>query len=450
MKIERIHLRNVLGVEEMEFVAGTLTVVTGTNGTGKSSILEAIKSGLSGGCHDATLLRAGSEKGEIVLEFDDGKTLTKKISQDESSITMRDQDGNLLKRPASILQEIVDEFSANPVEFLTAKPKDRARVLLESMPIASSPDELRNICDGLQVVSNSLTGLDLIDNAYRSVYDQRTTVNVLARDKEGAAKQIQSAIGNEDPDQVQALLNGAIAREQKIGADKAAEHSSVAETARADHADSERRIAEIKQDYHQRIQELMNEMSALVAKETAVRSEMIGASVKAKELIDAKYEKDLTDVAQERSALQERLKASIKSQEGREAARKAEAEAGGLKLESKRLTGILERITEYRNSLIANLPIQGLEVRDGDVFRDGVQFDRLNTAQRVGIAVQVAALRAKGLGVVCMDGLECLDKETWDAFVGAALDSRLQMFVTRVSDEPLSVEAINQNQGDQS
>ena len=84
----------------------------------------------------------------------------------------------------------------------------------------------------------------------------------------------------------------------------------------------------------------------------------------------------------------------------------------------------------------------GLEVKGGDIFRDGVQFDRLNTAQKVDIAIQVAALRAKGLGVVCVDGLECLDPETWEAFKVAAVESGLQLFVTRVTDGPLTVETV--------
>ena len=71
MRITRISIRNFMAFEEMEFNAGALTVAVGVNGSGKTSILEAIKSGLNGGAHDASLLRNGADKAEIVLEFYD-------------------------------------------------------------------------------------------------------------------------------------------------------------------------------------------------------------------------------------------------------------------------------------------------------------------------------------------------------------------------------------------
>mgnify|MGYP001493802624 CR=1 FL=1 len=75
-----------------------------------------------------------------------------------------------------------------------------------------------------------------------------------------------------------------------------------------------------------------------------------------------------------------------------------------------------------------------LEVRDGEIFRNDVPFDRLNTAQQVEVAVEVAKLRAADLGVICVDRIECLDSASLEAFRKSALESGLQLFVTRVAD----------------
>ena len=71
MHIQHIKISNILGIRELEFKAGQFVEVTGRNGQGKTSLLEAIKAATQGG-HDATLLRKGAEKGEVVLVLDSG------------------------------------------------------------------------------------------------------------------------------------------------------------------------------------------------------------------------------------------------------------------------------------------------------------------------------------------------------------------------------------------
>ncbi|MNE63998.1 hypothetical protein D3C80_1593820 [compost metagenome] len=90
------------------------------------------------------------------------------------------------------------------------------------------------------------------------------------------------------------------------------------------------------------------------------------------------------------------------------------------------------------------MPIPGLEVRDGEVFRNGITFDRLNTAQQVDIAVEIAKLRAGELGVICVDGIEALNSQAFDEFRERALQSGLQLFVSRVSDEEFTVKTSTQ------
>jgi DNA repair exonuclease SbcCD ATPase subunit len=71
MHISKVKITNILGIDELEFQPGQFNAFTGGNGSGKTSALEAIKAALKGG-HDATLLRNGADKGEVVLVLDDG------------------------------------------------------------------------------------------------------------------------------------------------------------------------------------------------------------------------------------------------------------------------------------------------------------------------------------------------------------------------------------------
>lgn len=432
MKISRISIRNFMGLEDMEFAAGKLTVADGQNGTGKTSILEAIKTALNGGAHDATMLRRGAESGEIVLIFDDESKLTKTITPTKSDIEMRGPTGAKLSAPAGRIKELVDQLSANPVEFLTARPKDRSAVLLEAMPINVSPARLKEIVQGMPIVSTQLSGLDLIDSTAKAVYDERTAVNRSARDKEGAARQILSAIGDEDQDRLQSAVDDAIEDEKKLQESLDSEIAGVNKSEARDISDCELAISEIRRAAELKISDVQKELSVKRA-----------GSGRARELIQAQYSETLSAASGKRNGLQERFKQAVRAKKARDDARAAEVDATELKAKGEGLTRMLESIQAYREELLSNLPISGLEVKNGDIYRDGVQFDRLNTAQKVDIAIQVASLRAKGLGVVCVDGLECLDPDTWEAFKSAAVSSGLQLFVTRVSENPLTVEAVN-------
>ena len=47
MKVAKINIKSILGIDEMEIKPGKITLVEGRNGAGKTSILEAIKAALN-------------------------------------------------------------------------------------------------------------------------------------------------------------------------------------------------------------------------------------------------------------------------------------------------------------------------------------------------------------------------------------------------------------------
>ena len=433
VKIARVKIRHLMGIDELEFLAGKLTVIEGGNGTGKTSILEIIGSALEGGSHDAKMLRLGSEKGDVCIELTNGMKIIKTITEKGASFSMKDEEGNEVKKPATFLASILDEISANPVEFLTAKPKDRARVLLEAMPIEADRNALLEITAGIDsVVPNSLEGLDLIDSVHQAVYDKRTTINVLARDKEGAAKQLRSAIGDEDPEQIQALINEANESASLANASLRGIQTELGAKEEAEIKSIENAIEEIQRKAQAEVEKLQASINTVQEKYNAIHAERT-----------SELKQKISEAKATAEQLQHRKTLAVKAQKAREDAINAEEDSKALDQQSEAMTEVLKKIKEYRNSLISNLPIQGLEVVNGDVFRDGVQFDKLNTAQKVDIAIQIASLRAKGLPIACMDGFECLDPETWEAFEQAAVASNLQLFVTRVTKGELKTTAIN-------
>lgn len=76
---------------------------------------------------------------------------------------------------------------------------------------------------------------------------------------------------------------------------------------------------------------------------------------------------------------------------------------------------------------------------DGQILVNKIPFDRLNTAQQIQIAIEVAKLRAGELNIVCLDGLERFDSDTYNEFKEQIIKSGLQAIITKVSDEELKV-----------
>jgi hypothetical protein len=110
--------------------------------------------------------------------------------------------------------------------------------------------------------------------------------------------------------------------------------------------------------------------------------------------------------------------------------------AVGLKLESDKLTQALEGLEHLKEELTATLPIRGLEIRDGELYLDGIKFSRWNEARRVVTAIELAKLSSGNYGLVVMDGLERLNGETFEAFANHLMtDDTCQYAVTRISDD---------------
>jgi len=116
-------------------------------------------------------------------------------------------------------------------------------------------------------------------------------------------------------------------------------------------------------------------------------------------------------------------------------------EAEKLKETSDGRTTVIEKIDAYKVELLKEIPIEGLEISDGDILVNGVKFDQLNTAQRLRIAVAVAVMRESRnkLPLIWVDGAEALDSQNYADMIAMIEKSGIQAVVARVTDGELKV-----------
>jgi len=438
MRVQQIRIRNILGIDELDITPGAVTKISGKNGTGKTSILEALKSMVDGG-HDASLIRKGAESGEVVIVLDDGSEFRRSVTEKGAYLTGRDADGKPIKKARAVIEQMLDALSANPVAFLSAPPAKRAAWLLEVMPIQVSDEDL-TAAAGRRVAGDGLNGLEAIERTRKMLYEERTAVNRAEKEKRATAEQLQRSLPAETPADLAGSSVDAHDRLRAIDAEIATAKHEAREAAEEE-IGAENGRAAVAVDA---LREQIRTLQAQIADRERARDAQIQ---KIKDLARNILEQTLAEKTAERSAvaaevarLDQLAEEHARAENTRAIIDQMTAEADQRKREAEELSAGLERIQALRNRLLEHLPIKGLEVRDGEIFMDGIQFDRLNTAKKVQIALKVAKLRAGECPLVLVDNLECLDSQTFAAFEAAAKKLDMQFVITRVSDDVLTVQ----------
>lgn len=420
MFINRIEIRDLYGTREAAFEPGSMTVLTGANGSGKSSVLKAILSVFNGGS-DPAAVRNGAKKGTITIELADRKnhviaTIKKTQTEKGSSLEIKDQDGQPIAAAQTWVNNLAESLAVDPARLLSSKPKEIVPILMELVNLSFTKQEISTVIAKNAEYSGADLDLDGLEAFRKSLYEERTRANTLAKDADGTVKNLQRALPEGDEK------------------DWKTENFRLSQEWGALHADLDNALKAVDA-------ELQNDLDSITAKAEELKEEA-RQSAAAKRLALRNEQEPLVEakgqeakVAAERAEGQNRtviLKQQI--EDGRQKYSKESNRAS-------RLTFAMEAIDELKKRKLAELPIPGVEVRDGQFLVDGVPFEHVNTARRVEVAFQICALRAGDLPFLVIDNSECLDTETWIALQDAARGSGFQVVAARVTDGPLSIEA---------
>mgnify|MGYP001003533887 CR=1 FL=1 len=415
MKVQKIRISNILGLETLEFAPGRVTVISGRNGAGKSSVLEALKYALTGGT-DATIKRKGAEKGEVVIELDEA-TVTRPTDK-AAEVTVAGV--GPIRRVAEFLRSRIDSLSFNPVQFLLAPKDKRTEWFLEMVPVEVGDDELR--AAGVETLPPpARNGLDRIAAATKLVYDARTGVNRALKEKRAAVAQLAEGVV-EVPEIDLATMQ---AEKDRLTAALSEDVDAVKDRAAG-------LLKKIREDAQARIDAIK---ATLADEERIIQEEMILETERLRGIAQPAIEAAAGQLA----AGQEKAKLAAQTAKTRELIARMTTEAAALEVETGRYTATLDNLDALKVRALDRLPIKDVEIRDGEILVGGIPFDRVNTAARVQFVLNVAMLRKGSLPLVLIDGLECLDPETFEAFVKAAASCDAQFICTRVTEGPLEV-----------
>lgn len=421
MNVNRINISNILNVEELEIRPGKVTQITGKNGSGKTSTLEAIKAALKGG-HDATLLRDGSTQGEVCIHFDNGDELRKVVTSDKSELKVR-QDGKLVRNGATILDELRDIVSVNPVEFLNADSKRRLEIILESLNLTLEDEELTKAAGyECRVLNGDVLGS--IGAVRKAIYDSRTGLKRAEKEKRNTVNQLS----------------------ETIPADVQTGESTTALMALQGEMDGinaglQQRLDALEIHRQEQVNSIDQQIRALEAQKAEFNEQC-----SSQRLSEIQAANDLLAPLKQRMAVvaeQEQQRGRYEQQ--KQVIAQMDAECTKLLEEILQADEAIERLDTLRNDLLKNLPFQGLVIQEGQVYLNGIVFDRVCTSDQVKFCMQLAVHRAqsRAVKIICVDGLELIDGDRYLKFVEVAkqLSETLgvQFFVTRVTTNDFAV-----------
>lgn len=480
IRMTRVRYMDVLGLEEFEVRPGSICVAEGPNAANKTNLLRGLRYALGGG-HDAEMIRHGADQGMIVIDFSDGHSLETKIRPDKTDRVLKDETGSRLSKPMTRLQQWIEATTLNPIELLHASKSERVKLLARALPFDVDLASIVEAAGGEPCPEprGHLSGIELLghaeDHYFQARRGQKQVRDELRKTEQNLARSVADAPDTDEltrrREEVRAKLQELReerereASQAKSGAEKAlAEVAAQTErelsAVRTEHDESirkmEREAEALRADFDERIRKLERERDAALSEraeqihaEERKRDERLRAIQEAAEEeresirqqqgqrqaeAAEKLSGPIEEAADEASRLDEQIREAHRLEGVRSTLEETRAKLKESEARVERLERAVQAVRKLRVELMSDLPVQGLEVREGDLWFEGTRFDLLEESKQVTIAVEIAAQLAGSLGVIVADGLEALDARRFQAFCQTVESKGLQLIGTRVSD----------------
>lgn len=154
-RIIALHAENVKRLTVVDITPGKGVVrITGENGAGKSSVLDAISMALQGTRTALTKpVREGKDKAYVLLETEDlivRRSWSKKGETSQLELTAKD--GTEVTSPQRLLDRLVSKVAIDPLAFIRQTAKEQAEALMKLFPPADANGECFNLGENRKMI----------------------------------------------------------------------------------------------------------------------------------------------------------------------------------------------------------------------------------------------------------------------------------------------------------
>lgn len=436
MRIRSVEIENIRGIVRQAWQPGTLTLITGDNGEGKSGITDGLNQLFSGG-HNPKLLRKGCKVGKVVLRMEGGQIASMTVTKRGTTYEAIDEDGEQLPAPRSIIEKWASEQAVNPTQFLRARPQDLQKIVAGLIPIDISREDFNKCLVGddlfpeLGVADQSgnpfpsLT-VEKFDALRKQVYETRTKLNAELREATGAVDDLSKSLPAEDES---GSITDWVARERELAA--------LLDEGKQEQIDELQRVGEDLAAQEKAEREKYDQALA----DLRARSRLVAEEVRKKWAPQLEQVSTLQGEAKSNATRQAEL-SGLRRQLDLAKNRKVQA---ATKVDD--LTTTLRNLDDLKVNKSEKTIINGLENREGELYFGDLPLDSINMAQRVAVFCAISEKFRGELPFMFIDGGEMFGREMLNSLYQWAETKGLQIVLTKVVDDsPLNIEVLDRPQ----
>ena len=467
MKTTKIVIKNLFGIREAA-LDGRSVELAGPKGSGKTSVLDAIRYALTNRSDRDYIIHQGADEGEIIIETDTGLSIDRKTRTTKAD-TVKVRDGSMLQtRPAEFLSGIFTPLQLNPVAFTQLSRQEKNRVILSLIDFAWDmnwiKEQFGEIPQGVDYSKHILEVLSDIQAESGVYFQSRQNLNRDIRNKQAFIADIAKDI---PPHYDAAHWEAYPTREKYQELERIREANSRIERAKAFRegfeakkrgleAERDIQLAAVAQDISAQRESITGDIQRLEAQLAAAREKLDGLAQRQREreeLEQARFRESLAKLERDvgvadQYAGQEVQDTSALSAELDEAEqmrshlneyrrmRDMQTELDELTARSQVLTDKIELARELPATILAqaSIPVEGLTVKDGVPLIHGLPISNLSDGELLELCVDITVSRPGQLGIILVDGAERLDSVSRERLYAKCKAKGLQLIATRVTD----------------
>ena len=180
MKISKIRISNLFGIKE-QTLDGKSVEITGSNGMGKTSILDAIRYALTNNSERDYIVKKGEVEGEILIETDTGLSINRKKRTQSSDYKSIKQNEKEVNSPETFLKDIFTPMQLEPMKFSQMSKQEQNRMILDLIQFDWDlnwiKEQFGEIPAGVDYTQNILEVLNEIQSENGEYYKARQDIN---------------------------------------------------------------------------------------------------------------------------------------------------------------------------------------------------------------------------------------------------------------------------------
>lgn len=468
MNITKIKIKNLFGIKEYE-ADGRSLELSGKNGTGKSSVLDAIKYALTNKSDREYIVHKGETEGEIIVETDTGLSIDRKSRTNKADYKSVKRNGLEVGSPEAFLRELFMSLQLNPIEFMKMDKKQQNAIILDMIDYPWDMNKIKEwfgeIPAWVSYDQSILSVLNDIQAENGDYYQNRRNIDRDIRNKKAFVEEIANGIpAGYDVEKWENASAGDIYRqiERMQKENQTIERAKLLMDSRDSkirkfEADREIEITALDREIANRANQIDKSIASLNEQIRSYETEKEQLASKKKDKLEvieqtykanvARFDAEVAEYAeyadkqpQDVTPLQEQAQEIEKMQSHINEYKRMlrlQSEIADMQEQSQQLTDKIEKARTLPGEILANctIPIEGLTVEDGIPLINGLPVSNLSEGEKLDLCIDVALQNQNGLNIILIDGVEKLATDLREKLYAKCKEKGLQFIATRTTDD---------------